>query len=113
MKDCVPGTGKDTNPSSLSVPLRALFLVFFESGHKSQRRQKRGLREALEAHGKVVEIDYREEFRRHGRESALRKIAQAANDFQPDLVLSEIYRADVFFPENLVSLRKRIPEVTW
>ncbi len=92
--------------------MRILYLPFFELV-RPLKAQKRGLREAFATRGRVLQIHYRREFYRHGREGALHSVSQALNELHPHFVLSQLHGADVFSAEDILSLRKLIPHGTW
>lgn len=109
-------------PLGNHLPLRSLLLVFYEdlpsvrvrtlAGLK-QRRQKRGLREALDRYGLVRELDYRREFKLKGRLGLVEKIKREAQDLQANLVLSELHGADVLTGADVKLLRQDLPGVHW
>ena len=102
--------------------LRTLFLVYFEdlpslhcrtlAGLK-QRQQKRGLREALSHYGPILEIDYRREFKKHGSQGLKRIIERAADEVQPNLILSEFHGADMVQAPDIAALRQKISGARW
>jgi hypothetical protein len=102
--------------------LRSLFLVFYEDlpslrcrtmAGLRQRRQKRGLREALARYGPVRELDYRLQFKRRGRLGLMENIRRAAEDLQVDLILSELHGDDMLTAADVKLLRWQIPEARW
>jgi hypothetical protein len=107
---------------SLEKELRTIFLPFYEDlpsircrtllGLK-QRKQKRGLHEALSRYGPIMEIDYRKIFKRKGRKSLMDKIKQIADSLNPNLVLSEIHGADTLGASEIAEVKKQISKAKW
>jgi hypothetical protein len=102
--------------------LRTLYLPIYEDlpslhfrtmAGLTQRKQKRGLLEALASRGPVRSIDYRREMKRQGRRDFLAWLIQAHRTFQPDLVLMQVHGADLLHPEDLACLRRELPGALW
>jgi hypothetical protein len=102
--------------------LRTLYLPLFEdlpslhfrtTAGLTQRRQKRGLLDALASQGPVRCMDYRRVIRRRGRRGFLELLIQEHRTFQPDLVLTQIHGADLLQPEDLSYLRRELPGAVW
>jgi len=102
--------------------LRTLYLPIFEDlpslrfrtvAGIRQRRQKRGLREALSRQGPLQLVDYRRVFRRLGRRGFLEFLLQEQAAFQPNLVMTEIHGADLLQPEDIRTLRQKTPGTLW
>jgi hypothetical protein len=107
-----------TNPKHL----RTLYLPIYEDlpslrfrtmAGMTQRRQKRGLQEALASQGPVRCMDYRRVVKRQGRRGFLARLIQEHKIFQPDLVLMQIHGADLLQPEDLAYLRRELPGALW
>jgi hypothetical protein len=102
--------------------LRTLYLPFYEDlpslrfrtvAGLRQRRQKRGLRDALDRQGPVRLMDYRRVCKRLGRRGFLDFMVQEHAAFQPDLILMEIHGADLLQPEDVRALRQETRGALW
>ncbi len=96
-----------------SERLRILYLPLFEPGYPVLEKQKRGLREALEKHGTVVEIDWCNEVYRIGREKVLQKISNATAELQPTLVIGQFHGANIFNKSDIEAVRKSAKDAIW
>jgi len=90
-----------------------LYLPLFEPGFRVQRRQKRGLRDALARYGRVVEIDWQAEVARRGLEGFLRRLQDVARDLRPGLVVCQFHDARVLRAEHVRRLRESVPGAVW
>ena len=102
--------------------LRTLYLPFYEDlpswrfrtvAGIRQRRQKRGLREALSRRGPLRLVDYRRVWRRLGRRGFLEFMLQEQAAFRPNLILTEIPGAGLIKPEDVKALRRKAPGALW
>ncbi len=102
--------------------LKVLFLPFYE-GRPSlrsrtlaglrQRKQKRGLREALMRHGQVKEIDYRKVFKKSGRDGLVRAVIRTATEFQPNIILSELHSSEMMEASDVIGIRNHFRNINW
>ncbi len=95
-------------PDGWIRPMRILYAPIYETNHQVQHEQKRGLRRALQRIGLVWEVDY----------LALppEAILQAADIWQPDLIVTQFHDANFFTPYHAKQLRQRHPQakiVNW
>jgi glycosyltransferase involved in cell wall biosynthesis len=89
-----------------SVPLmaqRILYAPIYEEGHKVQHIQKRGLRRALQRIGVVREIDYITD---------PDAILRCAEQFKPDLIVTQLHYSNPFTPAHSAKLRELLPTAT-
>ena len=93
--------------------MRVLYLPLFEPGSRVQKRQKRGLRDALKRHGEVVEIDWLNELDAIGRRLLLRKIGRTASELDPTLVLCQFHDAKLLHADDILALRKSARNAQW
>ena len=102
--------------------LRTLYLPFYEDLPSlrfrtmvgiRQRRQKRGLQEALARQGALRVVDYRRKIKRLGRKGFLEFMVQEYAAFQPNLVLTQLHGDDDLHPEDLKYLRQELPGALW
>jgi len=82
---------------------RILYAPIYEEGHKVQHVQKRGLRRALQRIGVVREIDYI---------TQPDEILRCAEQFKPDLVVTQLHYGNPFTPEHSAKLRELLPNAT-
>jgi hypothetical protein len=117
----MPAPDAATAASPNSGDLRILFLPFYEDlpslrartfAGVRQRRQKRGLREALQRRGDVIEIDFRRLARR-GPGALAARIEQAARESSANLVISEFHDDRELPVSSMIALRRRLPAVRW
>lgn len=91
-------------PINLATRERILYLPIYERGWDVQKRQKRGLREALARVGAVVEID-------HVSSPDLRaEFAAACRKLRPTIVLCQFHGED---PLGVSEARKLAPGAWW
>lgn len=103
-----PELGKARQLEAPPSPMRILYAPIYEHGHKVQHDQKRGLRRALQRIGYVREVDY--------AASGPDSILQVAQEFQPDLVLTQCHYPEPFTVGHAARLRAMLPNaklVNW
>lgn len=91
-------------PSDAGSPAqRILYAPIYEEGHRIQHEQKRGLRRALQRIGVVREIDYI---------TQPDAILRCAEQFKPDIVVTQLHYGNPFTPEHSRKLREIVPDAT-
>jgi glycosyltransferase involved in cell wall biosynthesis len=96
-----PELGRKHDAARRLAPMRILYAPIYEQRHKIQHEQKRGLRRALQRVGIVREIDYIEA----GPEAILKE----AEEFRPDMVLTQLHYPEPFTPDHAAQLREMLP----
>lgn len=91
--------------------MRTLYLPIFEPGtyHERSLANKHGLRDALAAHGPVLEWDYLA----NEPHTALDGLVHRIEQHQPDLVFTQLGGAEHFNGDALRALRGRYPHLQW
>lgn len=84
-------------PNRLSRFKRILYAPIYEPGHPIQKRQKKGLRQALSKIGGVVEVDY--------MEMGVDKVFDLADRWEPDLFVMQLQDADTITAGSIEQLR--------
>jgi hypothetical protein len=90
-----------------------IYLPLYERGFPVLKKQKRGLREALEKQGEVIEVDWAAEVHKSGREGFLQKMQQIAVELDPSLVLGQFHDARLINADDILSLRKFSKKAIW
>jgi len=92
--------------------MRTLYAPIYEPGdpaHATALRYKRGLYNALAARGPVHDFDYLA----NDPATLYDGFAIRINDFQPDLVLTQLHAADLLSPDEVRALKALRPGATW
>jgi glycosyltransferase involved in cell wall biosynthesis len=84
--------------------LRILYLPIYEGNHAEQRRQKRGLRRALERVGIVLEYDY--VLRAHSNLDVTKELSKITGTFRPHVVLTQFQGVPDFASEFVRVVRE-------
>ncbi len=92
---------QDWRPAPANLPLRILYAPIYESNHKAQHEQKRGLRRALQRVGTVKEIDY--------SATGTDAIVKSAETWRPDWVVTQLHDGTTFTPDHVRRLREIVP----
>lgn len=100
-------------PNPITPRERVVYLPIYEHGWPIQKKQKRGLREALAETGLVAEYDYVGRFQEAGKEIALTEIQGLLHQVKPTLILSQLHNGDQIGPGVVAQLRNSAPDATW
>jgi glycosyltransferase involved in cell wall biosynthesis len=93
------------DPIYLERKYRIMYLPIYEPGHKIQYETKRGLRDALERRGMVLEWDY--------MNKPLQELPDAACAFDPDLFVTQLHDADTVTSDMITHLKRQHPRAAF
>lgn len=103
-------------PNPLPRYMRVFYAPIYEPGHGIQRKQKKGLREALARVGIVYEYDYIGISNKRGIQYCRDMTFDAAAALEPDLFIFQIQGIHEYDLQTLMELRKEHPKahfVNW
>jgi hypothetical protein len=91
--------------------MRTLIMQVYEQGkfHANAITQKRGLVQAFAAHGDVLDFDYFA----NDRATLFDGMVIRLDQFQPDIVFTQIQGSDIFTPAQIRELRTHAPTAVW
>jgi len=89
--------------------LRILYLPIYEDNHNEQRRQKQGLRNALNKVGIVLEYDFVTRFNAHYNTHD--ELVHINRTFRPHVLFTQAHRADTFQARTVAQMRTDNPEM--
>lgn len=91
--------------------MRTLYLPIIEPGafHDLAAANKRGLRDAFEKVGPVLDWDYLANDRDTTYQGFINRIEQ----FDPSLIFTQFHAADILTPEQVLELRAAYPAIQW
>ncbi len=87
-----------------SRQIRIMYVNHFSQGNERQRKNKRGLREALARIGLVWEVDYTS----YGKQ-APENLCAITKAFQPHLILMQVHKADIINNVAIRAMRNEAP----
>lgn len=96
------------NPPEPYKHKKVLYLPIYEQGWDIQKEQKRGLREALGRENIVLEYDYVGYAANRGRNEMLGNLVQLCNEFNPDIILTQIHNTSDISPQDMQLLKQYI-----
>lgn len=82
---------------------RIVYLPIYEPGWEVQKKQKRGLREALAKVALVAEFDYMSY--QNNRRLMMVELQKLMERIQPTIFLSQLHNGDVIHPDDIMQLR--------
>lgn len=95
--------------NSVSTKERIVYLPVFEQGWDVQKKQKRGLRDALAKESIVLEFDYLGIAAAKGRAAMLEDLRRECFKIQPTLFLTQIHNGDVIKAGDVIALKQSLP----
>lgn len=98
-----------TVPNPLEKDLRILYMPIYEPGHPVQKKQKRGLRDALSNTGLVYEYDYMEVYDSKGAKYGVDLTFDLADVYKPDMFVFQVQSLEVYTADVIEELRKEYP----
>ena len=96
-----------SNPNPIEPKERVLYLPLFEQGWQVQKKQKRGLRDALAKIALVYEFDYMEKHARLGKPKMMHELEKICLEFSPTIILTQLHNSDQIDRNDIKILRKR------